>query len=77
MFIISAGITRAVTEEDKEWVRASLSQLGRFTGMGWILSPEAPQVIPVAKHPNYTTLYNWKFQLPIVEMGRKECLIPQ
>ncbi|KAK7149318.1 hypothetical protein R3I94_008832 [Phoxinus phoxinus] len=37
-----AGIKRPVTQEDKEWVRAALLQLGRFTGMGWILSPESP-----------------------------------
>jgi len=42
--IISAGIKRPVTQEDKEWIRASLSKLGRFTGMAWILSPEPPQV---------------------------------
>ncbi|XP_062860150.1 uncharacterized protein LOC134322724 isoform X1 [Trichomycterus rosablanca] len=38
-----AGIKRPVTQEDKEWALASLSKLGRFTGMGWILSPEPPQ----------------------------------
>ncbi|XP_030293203.1 uncharacterized protein LOC115593731 [Sparus aurata] len=42
-----AGIKRPVTQEDKEWALASLSQLGRFTGMGWILSPETPQTLPV------------------------------
>ncbi|XP_072554996.1 uncharacterized protein [Paramormyrops kingsleyae] len=42
-----AGIKRPVTQEDKEWALASLSQLGRFTGMGWILSPETPQILPV------------------------------
>ena len=42
--IISAGIKRPVTEEDKDWTRQSLLQLGRFTGMGWLLSPETPQV---------------------------------
>ncbi|XP_076848422.1 uncharacterized protein LOC143494205 [Brachyhypopomus gauderio] len=38
-----AGIKRPVTQHDKEWALASLSQLGRFTGMGWILSSEPPQ----------------------------------
>ncbi|XP_061587156.1 uncharacterized protein LOC133451994 [Cololabis saira] len=42
-----AGVKRSVTQEDKDWVRASLSQLGRFTGMGWILSPETPQTLPI------------------------------
>ncbi|XP_077061870.1 uncharacterized protein LOC143714521 [Siphateles boraxobius] len=42
-----AGIKRPVTQEDKEWVQASLLQLGRFTGMGWILSPETPQTLPI------------------------------
>ncbi|CAM4568381.1 unnamed protein product [Leuciscus chuanchicus] len=37
-----AGIKRPVTQEDREWARASLLQLGRFTGMGWILSPDSP-----------------------------------
>ncbi|XP_076729285.1 uncharacterized protein LOC143421519 [Maylandia zebra] len=39
------GIKRPVTQEDKEWAMASLSKLQRFTGMGWILSPEGPQGI--------------------------------
>ncbi|XP_028456238.1 uncharacterized protein LOC114570182 [Perca flavescens] len=42
-----AGIKRPVTQEDKEWAQASLLQLGRFTGMGWILSPETPQTLPI------------------------------
>ncbi|XP_062849917.1 uncharacterized protein LOC134312144 [Trichomycterus rosablanca] len=42
-----AGIKRPVTQEDKEWALASLSKLGRFTGMGWILSPEPPQTLPI------------------------------
>ncbi|XDV25451.1 hypothetical protein PO909_029367 [Leuciscus waleckii] len=37
-----AGIKRPVTQEDREWARASLLQLGRFTGIGWILSPDSP-----------------------------------
>ncbi|CAL8253858.1 unnamed protein product [Boreogadus saida] len=37
-----AGIKRPVTQEDKDWVQATLSQLGRLTGIGWILSPETP-----------------------------------
>ncbi|XP_062874073.1 uncharacterized protein LOC134335455 isoform X3 [Trichomycterus rosablanca] len=40
-----AGIKRPVTQEDKKWALASLSKLGRFTGMGWILSPEPPQMM--------------------------------
>ncbi|XP_050927623.1 transcription factor E2F1 isoform X2 [Lates calcarifer] len=43
----TAGIRRPVTQEDRDWALQSLSQLGRFTGMGWILSPEAPQTLPV------------------------------
>lgn len=33
-----------VTQEDREWTLNSLAQLGRFTGLGWILAPETPQV---------------------------------
>ncbi|KAK7142759.1 hypothetical protein R3I94_012190 [Phoxinus phoxinus] len=42
-----AGIKRPVTQEDKEWAQASLLKLGRFTGMGWILSPEPSQMLPI------------------------------
>ncbi|XP_059895468.1 uncharacterized protein LOC132448321 [Gadus macrocephalus] len=38
-----AGIKRPVTLEDREWTLNSLAQLGRFTGLGWILAPETPQ----------------------------------
>ncbi|KAL3971878.1 signal-regulatory protein delta [Sarotherodon galilaeus] len=41
-----AGIERPVSQEDKEWAVASLSKLQRFTGMGWILSPECSQAKP-------------------------------
>ncbi|CAL8384523.1 unnamed protein product [Arctogadus glacialis] len=42
-----AGIKRPVTQEDKDWVQATLSQLGRLTGIGWILSPETPRTLPI------------------------------
>ncbi|KAL0970543.1 hypothetical protein UPYG_G00243550 [Umbra pygmaea] len=42
-----AGIKTPVTKEDKEWAVASLSQLGRFTGMWWMLSQELPQTRPI------------------------------
>ncbi|CAL8326930.1 unnamed protein product [Boreogadus saida] len=42
-----AGIKRPVTQEDKDWVQANLSQLGRLTGIGWILSPETPRTLPI------------------------------
>ena len=42
--IISAGIKRPVTQTDKGWALATLSQLGLSTGTGWILSPETPQL---------------------------------
>ncbi|KAK7907110.1 hypothetical protein WMY93_015722 [Mugilogobius chulae] len=38
-----AGIKRPVTQEDREWALSSLARLDRFTGLGWILSPESPQ----------------------------------
>ncbi|CAL8357617.1 unnamed protein product [Gadus morhua 'NCC'] len=42
-----AGIKRPVTQEDREWTLNSLAQLGRFTGLGWILAPETPQTVPI------------------------------
>ncbi|CAL8303317.1 unnamed protein product [Arctogadus glacialis] len=42
-----AGIKRPVTQEEKDWVQATLSQLGRLTGIGWILSPETPRTLPI------------------------------
>ncbi|XP_056456504.1 uncharacterized protein LOC130390529 [Gadus chalcogrammus] len=42
-----AGIKRPVTQGDREWILNSLAQLGRFTGLGWILAPETPQTVPI------------------------------
>ncbi|CAJ1057874.1 uncharacterized protein LOC114552703 [Xyrichtys novacula] len=42
-----AGIKTPVTQEVKDWTVSSLSQLGRFTGMWWILSPETAQTPPI------------------------------
>ena len=55
-------------------------KVGRVTadnvrgGRSWLLS----FYIPCIHSKNaYCKLYNWQFWLSIVEMGRKECLIPQ
>ncbi|CAL8269623.1 unnamed protein product [Arctogadus glacialis] len=42
-----AGIKRPFTQEDREWTLNSLAQLGRFTGLVWILAPETPQTVPI------------------------------
>eukprot|EP00064_Thunnus_orientalis_P006288 superscaffoldBa00000650_g6304 len=69
--IRKAGIKRPVTEEDKDWVRASLSQLGRFTGMRWILSPEIPQACDwgILHEPRAKQQYTERTGVVIQERG--------
>ncbi|XP_038046612.1 uncharacterized protein LOC119720830 [Patiria miniata] len=50
----TAGIKRLVEEEDREWLLQRVFLLGRFTGIGWILSKE-PEVVKQVKSYAFIT----------------------